>query len=171
MSKTTGKLFYRSNEKELRERSDWDELSHDERKQLGKLGWFETESLYPPDRYWEGEIENGVPHGKGTFYIPNEFNEKVEFYNGSKFEGTYENGERKEGTYTWSGGNKYIGTYKDNKRWNGEMIYVDGTLPEKSKYVNGEVNDKITDLELLAKLQTSESILGSRTLRNDKEED
>ncbi|SVC61810.1 uncharacterized protein METZ01_LOCUS314664, partial [marine metagenome] len=125
----------------------------------------------PPDRYWEGEIENGVPHGNGTFYIPNEFNEKVEFYNGSKFEGTYENGERKEGTYTWSGGNKYIGTYKDNKRWNGEMIYVDGTLPEKSKYVNGEVNDKITDLELLAKLQTSESILGSRILRNYKEGD
>jgi len=67
MSKTKGKLFYRSNEKELSERSDWDELSHDERKQLGKLGWFETESLYPPDRYWEGEIENGVPHGNGTF--------------------------------------------------------------------------------------------------------
>jgi len=51
------------------------------------------------------------------------------------------------------------------------MIYVDGTLPEKSKYVNGEVNDKITDLELLTKLQTSESILGSRILRNDKEGD
>ena len=51
------------------------------------------------------------------------------------------------------------------------MIYVDGN--ENSKYVNGEVNDKITDLdelELLAKLQTSESILGSRIPRNDKEE-
>ena len=52
---------------------------------------------------------------------------------------------------------------------NGEIIYVDGN--KNSKYVNGEVSDKITDLELLAKLQTSESILGSRILRNDKEED
>ena len=172
MSKTKGILYYRGDDTELRERSDWDELSHDERKQLGKLGWFETESLYPPDRYWEGEIENGVPHGQGTFYTPDNFNENIEFYNGSKFEGTYENGERKEGTFTWSRGNKYIGTYKDNKRWNGEMIYVDGN--ENSKYVNGEVNDKITDLdelELLAKLQSSESILGSRILRNDEEPD
>ena len=141
-----------------------------QRIQLGKLDWFETESLYPPDKYWEGEIENGVPHGQGTFYIPHEFNEKVEFYNGSKFEGTYENGERKEGTFTWSRGNKYIGTYKNNKRWNGEMIYVDGK--KDSKYVNGEVSYKITnadDLELLAKLQSSESILDSRIPRNDKE--
>ena len=52
------------------------------------------------------------------------------------------------------------------------MIYVDGN--KDSKYVNGEVSDKITDLddlELLAKLQTSESILGSRIIRNDKEGD
>ena len=35
MSKTKGILFLRGNEKELRERSDWDELSHDERKELG----------------------------------------------------------------------------------------------------------------------------------------
>ena len=105
-------------------------------KRFGKLGWFETESIYPPDRYWEGEIENGVPHGQGTFSTPDSYSE-VEFYNGSKFEGTYENGECKEGTFTWSRGNKYIGTYRNNKKWNGEMIYVDGK--ENTKYVNGEV--------------------------------
>ena len=44
--------------------------------------------------------------------------------------------------------------------------FIEEYLPEKSKYVNGEVNDKRTDLELLPKLQTSESILGSRILRN-----
>ena len=44
--------------------------------------------------------------------------------------------------------------------------FIEEYLPEKSKYVNGEVNDKRTDLELLQKLQTSESILGSRILRN-----
>ena len=41
-------------------------------------------------------------------------------------------------------------------------------LTEKS---NGDANDKITDLEILAKLQTSESILGSRILHNVKEGD
>ena len=143
MSKTKGILYFRGDDTELRERPDWDELSEDERKELsykikrfGKLGWYKTESIYPPDRYWEGEIENGVPNGLGTFYTPESYSQ-VEFYNGSKFEGTYENGERKEGTFTWSRGNKYIGTYKDNKRWNGEMIFVDGN--ENSKYVNGEV--------------------------------
>ena len=41
-------------------------------------------------------------------------------------------------------------------------------LTEKS---NGEAKDKINDMELLAKLQTSESILGSRILRNVREGD
>ncbi len=41
-------------------------------------------------------------------------------------------------------------------------------LTEKS---NGEANDKINDMELLAKLQTSKSIIGNRILRNVKEGD
>ena len=45
---------------------------------------------------------------------------------------------------------------------------VKEALTEKS---NGDANDEINDLELLAKLQTSESILGSRILRNAKEGD
>jgi hypothetical protein len=143
MTKTKGVLYYRGDEDELNERSDWNELSEDEKKGLsykvkrfGKLGWFETESMYSSDRYYEGEIENGVPHGQGTFYTPESY-ATVEFYNGSKFEGTYENGGRKEGTFTWSRGNKYVGTYKNNKRWNGDMIYVDGC--NNSKYINGKL--------------------------------
>ena len=60
-----------------------------------------------------------------------------------------------------------------NKLTYGEEVdsFIEETLSKESKYVNGEVNDKITDLELLAKLQTSESILGSRILRNYKEGD
>jgi len=46
--------------------------------------------------------------------------------------------------------------------------FIEEALTEKSNVV---ANDKITDMELLAKLQTSESILGSRILRNVKEED
>ena len=44
--------------------------------------------------------------------------------------------------------------------------FIEEALTEKS---NVEANDKITDMELLAKLQTSESILGSRILRNVRE--
>ena len=143
MSKTNGILYYRGNDKELRERSDWNELSRDVKKQLGlkvkrfgKLEWFETESLYPPDKYWDGEIENGVPHGQGTFYIPESYNPVIEFYNGSKFVGTYVNGKRQEGTFTWSRGNTYIGSYKDNKKWNGTMHYKEDD--EIVRYENGE---------------------------------
>ncbi|SVD04000.1 uncharacterized protein METZ01_LOCUS356854, partial [marine metagenome] len=152
ISKTNGILYYRGNDKELRERSDWNELSRDVKKQLGlkvkrfgKLEWFETESLYPPDKYWVGEIENGVPHGQGTFYIPESYNPVLEFYNGSKFVGTYVNGERQEGTFTWSRGNKYIGSYKNNKRWNGTMHYKeDGEI---ITYANGENFTKIENIE------------------------
>jgi len=46
--------------------------------------------------------------------------------------------------------------------------FIKEAISEKS---NGEANDKITDMDILAKLQTSESILGSRILRNVKEGD
>ena len=47
---------------------------------------------------------------------------------------------------------------------------VDSFIEEaKTAKSNGEANNKITDMELLTKLQTSESILGSRILRNVKE--
>ena len=57
-----------------------------------------------------------------------------------------------------------------NKLTYGEEVdsFIEEALTEKS---NGEANDKITDLEILAKLQTSESILRSRILRNVKEGD
>jgi hypothetical protein len=126
MSKTNGLLYHRSNEKELRERSDWNELSAKKKKQLGKLGWFETESLYPPDRYWDGKIENRVPHGQGTFYVSS----------AATFVGTYKDGKRHEGTFTWADGDKYIGNYKDNKRWNGTRYDKEGNIIEI--FVTGE---------------------------------
>ena len=33
--------------------------------------WNEKESEQPPDRYWDGELKNGIPHGTGTYYVPN----------------------------------------------------------------------------------------------------
>ena len=57
-----------------------------------------------------------------------------------------------------------------NKLTYGEEVdsFIEEALTEK---LNGEAKDKINDLELLTKLQTSESILGSRILRNAKEGD
>ena len=74
--------------------------------------------------------------------------------------------------HTWSGINSYSGglaieplVESINKLTYGEEVdsFIKEAISEK---LNGEVKDKITDLELLAKLQTSESILGSRILRN-----
>ena len=55
-----------------------------------------------------------------------------------------------------------------NKLTYGEEVdsLIEEALTEK---LNGEAKDKINDLELLTKLQTSESILGSRILRNVRE--
>ncbi len=57
-----------------------------------------------------------------------------------------------------------------NKLTYGEEVdsFIEEALTEKS---NGEVKDKITNLEIFSKLQTSESILGSRILRNVREGD
>ena len=57
-----------------------------------------------------------------------------------------------------------------NKLTFGEEVdlFIEEALTEKS---NGAAKDKINDLELLTKLQTSESILGSRILRNVREGD
>ena len=132
MSKTTGKLFLRGNEKELRERSDWDELSHDEKKKLGRLGWFKTKSEQSFERYWEGEIVNGVPHGSGIYHATS---------CGATFVGTSKDGKRHEGIFTYTGGDKYIGDWKTNEDgehtfWNRTRYDKDGNITKK--YVNGE---------------------------------
>ena len=46
------------------------------------------------------------------------------------------------------------GQCKSFKNYNDLLFLVIKYLPFKSKSANGEVNDKITDLEILAKLQT-----------------
>ena len=58
-----------------------------------------------------------------------------------------------------------------NKLTYGQEVdsFIEGYTPDELKNEYGEVTDKNSDLELLAKLQTSESILGSRILRNAKE--
>ncbi len=137
MSKKKGILYHRSNVKELRERSDWNELTEDEKKKLGSselygLGWFETKSEQSFERYWEGEIVNGVPHGSGTYHATSD---------GATFVGISKNGKRHEGIFTYNDGDKYIGDWKTNEEgnhtfWNGTRYDKDGNITKK--YVNGE---------------------------------
>jgi len=137
MSKKKGILYHRSNVKELRERSDWSELTEDEKKKLGRsevygLGWFETKSEQSFERYWEGEIVNGVPHGSGTYHATSD---------GATFVGISKNGKRHEGIFTYNDGDKYIGDWKTNEEgnhtfWNGTRYDKDGNIIKK--YVNGK---------------------------------
>ena len=137
MSKKKGILYHRSNVKELRERSDWNELTEDEKKKLGRsevygLGWFETKSEQSFERYWEGEIVNGVPHGSGTYHATSD---------GATFVGISKNGKRHEGIFTYNDGDKYIGDWKTDEEgnhtfWNGTRYDKDGNIIKK--YVNGK---------------------------------
>ena len=106
--------------------------------------WNEKESEQPPDRYWDGELKNGIPHGTGTYYVPN----------GATYVGTYKNGKRHgKGTFNWSvdGDNdspdsrkEYTGKYKNN-RFNGlgKMTWCDGRTYEGG-FKDGHENGKGT---------------------------
>ena len=96
----------------------------------GGKKWFKTGNIHTQVRY-EGEIENGVPNGYGSFTTPD----------GEKYVGEFKNGGMNgQGTYTWSHGGKYVGEWEKGKI-NG---YGTQTLPNRSKYVgefkNGERN-------------------------------
>ena len=88
---------------------------------------FEKESDNPPDKFWEGEIENKLPNGFGTH----------NHRNGSDYVGQYLDGLREgQGTCTLCDESKFIGEWKDNRRWNGSSFDEGGK--EIGKYVNGE---------------------------------
>ena len=91
-----------------------------------------------------GEWKNGQSWN-GTYYDNNgNFKHKVvngedtiTDSNGDKFVGDlFEDGDRWNGTYTWSGGEKYVGEYWDNKEWNGTSYDKNGNITEK--WVNGK---------------------------------
>ena len=92
----------------------------------GGKKWFKTGNEKTQVKY-EGDIENGIPNGYGSFAVPS----------GDKFVGEYEDGLRNgQGTYTWSDGDKYVGEWNDNhKHGQGTFTWSDG-----DKYV-GEFKD------------------------------
>ena len=66
-------------------------------------GWSETESDNPPDKFWEGEIENKLPNGFGTYTLTN----------GTTYVGQYKDGLR-EGQGTWTSIRKIIEDGKES---------------------------------------------------------
>ena len=84
---------------------------------------------------YQGEVENGVPNGLGFMIYPN----------GNKYVGSWKNGKKNEGTYTWSKGDEYVGEYKDGKTWNGTGYDKNGNI--EGKTVNGEYTKQKTPLQ------------------------
>jgi len=87
----------------------------------------EKESDNPPDKFWEGEIDNKLPNGFGTYT----------HRNGSNYVGQYVDGLREgKGTWTLYDGSKFVGIWKDGRRWKGKSFDEEGK--EIGEYVNGE---------------------------------
>ena len=106
---------------------NWGVLYHHGGRLRDDKGLSETESDNPPDNFWEGEIDNKLPNGFGTYT----------HRNGSNYVGQYKNGIR-EGQGTWSlyNGSKFVGIWKDNRRWNGKSFNEKGK--EVGEYVDGD---------------------------------
>ncbi len=58
---------------------------------------------------YQGQVKDGEPNGLGILIFPN----------GDKYVGSWENGERLNGTATWFDGTKIIGEWKNDGIWNG----------------------------------------------------
>ena len=106
---------------------DWGILYHHSGRLRKDNGWSEKESDNPPDKFWEGEIDNKLPNGFGTYT----------HRNGSNYVGQYKHGLREsQGTQTLSDGKKFFVIWKDNRRWNGKTFDKEGK--EVGEYVDGE---------------------------------
>ena len=130
----------------------------------GRLEWSEEprggvyekdKEGYFTDHKYEGEIENGKPHGNGTWTQMNGATYVGQFVNGlregfgtftwssqgpesgSVYEGEYKNNRRNgKGKRTYGDGSILEGDWKDNELWNGTKYNKEGNI--SGKYVNGE---------------------------------
>ena len=106
---------------------EWGILYHIGGRLRKDKGWSEKESDNSPDKFWEGEIDNKLPNGFGTYT----------HRNGSNYVGQYVDGLREgNGTWTLYDGKKFVGIWKDNRRWKGKSFDEEGK--EIGEYVNGE---------------------------------
>ncbi len=84
---------------------------------------------------YEGDLVDGVKHGKGTFY----------FNDGDVYTGEFKNGNMEGlGTYLWHDGSLYTGEFKEGKPFGqGTRIMVNGDI-YKGSFINGEMTGKGT---------------------------
>ena len=97
----------------------WGECCKEDYKWMG-FGDVETNPVYG------GQVKDGKPNGLGILI----------FISGTKYVGSWENGEELEGTLTSSSGTKYVGSWKNREYWNGTLSDEDGKI--YGKVVNGE---------------------------------
>ena len=97
----------------------WGEVGSGDYKWMG-FGDKETHPKY------QGQVKDGKPNGLGILI----------FLSGTKYVGSWENGEELEGTLTSSSGTKYVGSWKNREYWNGTLSDEDGKI--YGKVVNGE---------------------------------
>lgn len=88
--------------------------------------------------YYDGDSEDGLFKGKGTFY----------FTNGDKYIGEFENDMfNGKGEYHYNTGDKYIGMFgEDNFHGIGTYYYKTGAV-EKGKFFNGKRVGKFFQVE------------------------
>ena len=75
---------------------------------------------------YQGQVKDGKPNGLGVLIYPN----------GSKYVGSWDNGEELKGTFTHFLGTKYVGSWNKGKWWNGILYDEYGKI--YSKYDEGE---------------------------------
>ena len=91
-----------------------------------KVGLKKNRTIHPIN-FCEGEIENNLPNGFGTYTHTN----------GTTYVGQYVDGLREgQGTSTLYDGGKFVSIWKDNKKWKGKSFDEEGK--EIGEYVNGE---------------------------------
>ena len=89
---------------------------------------------------YEGEIQNGKPHGNGKiFYNVDNENDRV------SYEGAWENGlPSGEGTMIWKEGQKYIGGWLKDMKSGWGTVYLPNGVKMEGTSVNGKWNGNMT---------------------------
>ena len=75
---------------------------------------------------YQGQVKNGKPNNLGFIIHPN----------GNKFVGSWVNGKKLDGTFTYIVGSKYVGSWLEGEWWKGILYDEYGKV--HTKYVNGE---------------------------------
>ena len=104
----------------------WGILYHHGGRLRKDKGCSDMESDNPPDKFWEGEIDNKLSNGFGT----------NTHTNGTTYVGQYKDVLREgRGAWTLFVWSKFVGIWKDNRRWKRKSFNEEGK--EIGEYVDG----------------------------------